>query len=126
MAEENNASSASSKTDANAASPATESSTVSLIKSRGQFVTTQLDEDNYLLWKFQVETTVRGHGQESFINGTVSVPARMTIDKDGKLINNKEYIIFQRQDSLLSSWLLSSINTSLLSQIDDCNSSYEI
>lgn len=103
MVKENDASSASSKTDANAVSPATESSTMSLIKPKGQIVTTQLDENNHLLWKFQVETAVRGHaGLESLINGTVSVPGRMTAGKDDKLINYKEYIIYQRQDSLLS------------------------
>lgn len=49
----------------------------------------------------------------------------ITGDK-GNLIRNFEYIRYMKQDSLLASWLLSSINTGLLSQIIGCNTSQEI
>lgn len=42
------------------------------------------------------------------------------------MVKNKEYIIYIWQDSLLSAWLLSSINVSLLSQLVGCKTAREI
>ena len=86
----------------------------SIIKPQSQAFTVQLEESNYLLWKFQIKTTIRGYGIEDYVLGTISVPPKFTADQDGKLISNKDYTTHQKQDSLISSWLISSISANLL------------
>lgn len=51
---------------------------------------------------------------------------QFTTDKEGNSIINIEYIIHNRQDNLLSSWLLSSISSGLLPQLIGCKNSHEI
>ena len=51
----------------------------------------------------------------------------MTItNSEGEIVPNTDYTKFQKQDSLLYSWLLSSVSSNLLSQIVGCSTSYEI
>ena len=97
-----------------------------LIKPKSHVITTSLDEDNYILWKYQIEIALKGYGLQNYIKGTLSIPPIMITDQGGNTIPNPDYTNFQKQDSLLSSWLLSSISPNLLSQIMGCNSSYEI
>lgn len=63
---------------------------------------------------------------ENFIQGTTPTPARFIEDTERKMVENKEFITFSRQDSLLGAWLLSSISSNLLPQIVGRKSSYEI
>ena len=112
----------------NASMTATNSESSSIINPKSQLITTLLDDTNFLLWKYQIDTAINGYGLEGYIDGTCTILARMIqdpSDKD-KLINNKEYINYKRQDKLLASWLLSSISSSVLPQINGCKSAYEI
>ncbi|KAL5543097.1 hypothetical protein UlMin_010807 [Ulmus minor] len=93
----------------------------SVINPLTQLITIKLEEDNYLLWKFQVENTIMGYGLEEFIHGTRIVPPRLVA---GEV--NPSYVHHQRQDRLLVSWLLSSISTSYLPQLIGCFSSHQI
>ena len=97
-----------------------------LIKPKSQIITTSLDEDNYILWKYQVEIALRGYDLLQYINGTITVPPVTITNLEGEIVPNSDYTKFQKQDSLLSSWLLSSVSSNLLSQIVGCNTSYEI
>jgi hypothetical protein len=96
---------------------ATESLLKTIISPQSRLITAQLEEDNYLLWKVQVETAVRGYGLEGFLLGTVSIPPRFITNQENRTVNNEEYTKFQRQDSLICSWLLSSIIIKLLPQV---------
>jgi hypothetical protein len=97
-----------------------------LIKPKSQVVTTSLDEDNYVLWKYQVEIALKGYDLHDYVAGTKIIPPIMITDKEGKTVSNPDYKNYQKQDNLLSSWLLSSISQSLLSQMVGCSSSYKI
>ncbi|KAJ3688843.1 hypothetical protein LUZ61_018007 [Rhynchospora tenuis] len=46
-------------------------------------IRTTLDQDNYLLWKSQILPVLRGHGLESFIDGSRVSPARFSVNSDG-------------------------------------------
>lgn len=94
-----------------------------IISPQSQLITAHPDDSNYLLWKYHVEIAIRGYGLEEYILGTVTIPPKFIADSQGKLISNKEYTMQQRQDYLLSSWLLSSISTNLLPQIIGCKTS---
>ena len=86
-----------------------------------QLVTIKLEEDNYLLQKFQVENAILGYGLEDHIYCTYATPPILTQGND-----NPKFIRHQRQDRLLMSQILASINTSYLPQLVGCSSSHEI
>lgn len=47
-----------------------------IISPQSQLITVHLDENNYLLWKFQVETAIEGYGLEGFVYGTTPIPPK--------------------------------------------------
>lgn len=98
----------------------------SIIKPQSQINTIQLDESNYLLWKFHIETAIRGYGLQEYVYGTLIIPPRFSTDNEEKLVNNKDYITHERQDSLISSWLLSSVSANLMPQLVGCKTAHEI
>lgn len=95
----------------------TENLIKTIVSPQSQLVTVHLEEDNYLLWKAQVETAVRGYGLEDFLNGTVRIPPRFITSSKNTTINNPEFVKYQRQDNLICSWLLSSISVKLPPQV---------
>lgn len=97
-----------------------------IIKPQTQLVTVTLDESNFLLWKFQVEMAIKGYGLHKFIDPTMQAPPPLITDKNGQICSNTEFVIHQRQDSLLCSWLLSTISTNLLSQVIGCKTSLDV
>lgn len=103
-----------------------EESLKSIINPQTQLITVTLDENNFLLWKFQVETAIRGYGLEKFISATTIVPEQLMTNSEGQFAANPDYITYHRQDSLLCAWLLSSINTNLLTQIVGSKTSLEV
>lgn len=103
-----------------------EDSLKTIINPLTQLITVSLDENNFLLRKFQIETAIRGYGLQDFIDGTTSVPPKFIADPEGKLITNPEFNTYQRQDNLLCAWLLSSISPNLLSQVIGCRTSNEV
>lgn len=47
-----------------------------------QLITVTLDENNFLLWKFQIETAIRGYGLQKFIDPTTTVPQQFITGQD--------------------------------------------
>ncbi|KAL5540169.1 hypothetical protein UlMin_007250 [Ulmus minor] len=45
----------------------------SIINPLSQLITIKLEEDNFLIWKFQVENMILGYGLEDFIHGTCNL-----------------------------------------------------
>lgn len=97
-----------------------------ITKPQTQLITVTLVENNFLLWKFQIETTIRGYGLQKFTDSSTTVPQQFITGQEEKLSINDEFIVYQRQNSLLCSWLLSSISTNLLSQVIGCKTSLEV
>lgn len=97
-----------------------------IINPRSEIIGIQLDESNFFPWKYQISTAIKGYGLEEYNLETVPTPAKYITISEGQIADNKEYIIQQRQDSLLSAWLLSSISVNLLPQIIGCNTAREI
>ena len=101
------------------------SQNLQIIKPKGHLAV-QLDEDNYLLWKYQIETAIRGYGLDEYINGMLIIPPKMVKDDKDNMIPNSEYSNYLKQDSLLASWIMSSVSLNILSQIVGCKSSSDI
>ncbi|KAK6137015.1 hypothetical protein DH2020_029240 [Rehmannia glutinosa] len=86
-----------------------------IIQPQNQLIITKLTEHNYLIWKQQVLSTVRGYGLEGFLNSETTPPRKFITSPDTQCnVINPEYATFQRQDQLLVSWLLSSLSDSIL------------
>ena len=97
-----------------------------VISPLSQLITMRLEDDNFLMWKYQIENAVRGYGLEGFLFGTEQVPPKMVTDKIGVLVPNPKFRDYQRQDHLLISWLLSSIGSAFLPQVVGCSSAFEV
>ncbi|CAA0833450.1 Unknown protein, partial [Striga hermonthica] len=103
------------------------SNSSSLVFPQSQLISTKLDEGNFFIWKQQVLTTIRGYGLEQYISREASPPSQYTIDPDShQSVINGDFLLWQRQDQLLASWLLSSLSEGILIQTVGLNTAREI
>ncbi|XP_052877191.1 uncharacterized protein LOC128283835 [Gossypium arboreum] len=77
----------------------------------------KLDEGTFVQWQQQVRLILRGYGLFGLIDGSLTAPARFIHSPDGDLVVNSVVSVFDQQDSLLTSWLLSTISASFLSSL---------
>ena len=62
-----------------------------VISPLSQLITIRLEDDNFLMWKYQIENVVRGYGLEGFLFGTEQVPPKMVTDETGILVPNPKF-----------------------------------
>ncbi|GAY59826.1 hypothetical protein CUMW_197430 [Citrus unshiu] len=102
-----------------------EPSMASMIQSNTSynFVTpVKLDQNNFILWRTQVLASVKGNGLESFINGGLKCPEQfLPFTSTGEASSSNV-----KTDQLLLSWMLSSIQQSLLSTVIECTTSKQL
>nr|KYP36158.1 hypothetical protein KK1_042747 [Cajanus cajan] len=73
-------------------------------------ISSKLSDDNFLMWRQQVESTIRGYRLQKHILGETHVPPRYKTDEEeAKWVLSAEYENFYQQDNLLKSWLLESM-----------------
>ena len=126
MAEGSSATSGNDTSTSSQSMDITDSLIKTVISPHSNLIIAHLEDDNYLLWKVQVETAARGYGLDGYILGMIATPPKFITNQDNKTVSNEEYVKFVRQDSLISSWLLSSISVKLLPQVIGCKSANEI
>ncbi|KAH9793982.1 hypothetical protein KPL71_004732 [Citrus sinensis] len=94
-----------------------------------------LDQNNFILWRTQVLTTVKGNGLEGFINGDNKCPEQFLISESDieSVVStgssrsiNSEFVAWMKTDQLLLSWMMSSIQQNLLSTVIDCTTSKQL
>lgn len=83
---------------------------IQLIQPSPKLVSVKLDDGNFLTLKQQVFTAILGHGLENFITRISAFPPQLINNESGISTPKPDFIARQRQDQLLTSWLLSSIN----------------
>lgn len=72
-------------------------------------------------------TTVRGYGLESFLIGDQQISEQhITVEGSTETSVNPEFLLWTRQDQLLSAWIQSSLTESTMVQIVGLTSSKEI
>ncbi|KAK2641292.1 hypothetical protein Ddye_023055 [Dipteronia dyeriana] len=91
----------------------------------------KLDNENYISWKAQVIPIIKAFELEDFISGLKPTPPKFveiaSVDGgDKQLVLNKEYSYGKKSDQLLLSWLFSSISQTIIGQVTDCSSSFEV
>ncbi|KAG8495851.1 hypothetical protein CXB51_007720 [Gossypium anomalum] len=79
----------------------------------------KLDERTFLQWQQQVRLILASYGLLGFLDGSLSTPSKFVQSSDGTLVANPSAYIFEQQDNLLTSWLLSTISASFLSSFTD-------
>ena len=97
-----------------------------VISPLNQLITIWLVKNNFLLWRTQVENTIKGYGLEGFIYGTNQVPSKFLTGSNNETVPNTAYITYQRQDHLLISWLLALIGSNFLPQFIGCSTAQEV
>ena len=94
--------------------------------SFSQTLTCKLDDKNFLTWQQQVNAVLRAHDLEKFVVNP-KIPLRFLTDEDRDALNvNPEYAAWDRQDSLLFSWLLTTLSESIQARVVSCRHSYQI
>uniref|UniRef100_A0A803Q712 Retrotransposon Copia-like N-terminal domain-containing protein n=1 Tax=Cannabis sativa TaxID=3483 RepID=A0A803Q712_CANSA len=90
-------------------------------------VSVKLDENNFLLWRPQVLSAIRGHRLQHFISASHS-PPRKFLNQEDEILNNvnPKFIDWEVQDQLLYSWLLSSMSDGILTRIVGAETSTQI
>ena len=68
-----------------------------IISPLSQLITMRLEDDNFLMWRYQIENVVRGYGLEGFLFGTEHLSPKMVIDGTGILVPNPKFRDYQRQ-----------------------------
>ncbi|KAG8490495.1 hypothetical protein CXB51_013610 [Gossypium anomalum] len=62
-----------------------------------------------VMLRFMVRLILGGYGLLGFVDGTLSLPSRFVASPDGSLVPNPAAQVFDQQDQLLTSWLLSTM-----------------
>ncbi|KAH9726030.1 retrovirus-related pol polyprotein from transposon RE1 [Citrus sinensis] len=92
--------------------------------------TVKLDRSNFLLWRKQVLTSIRGNRLEKFISEPQIIPeqylSNATADGSGENIENPAFLNWRALDQTLLGWLLSTISEGILSSILSYDTSFDV
>lgn len=69
---------------------------------------------------------IEGNELTAFLDETLPIPPRLVQHSEGSLIPNSDALAFVQHDRLLASWLLSTINPSLLSSFTEARTAYNV
>jgi hypothetical protein len=92
-------------------------------------ITIKLTRDNYLLWKAQIVPYLKGQNLFGFIDGTQNplpqfLPLTTTEPSQPGL--NPDFHLWQSQDQLILSAIISSLSENILAYVVKCFTSYEV
>ncbi|KAL6339591.1 hypothetical protein AAG906_034676 [Vitis piasezkii] len=78
-------------------------------------ISSKLDNHNFLVWRKQILTTLRGHKLQHFLSESSVLPSKF-LSSDDKTQNheNPKFQDWEQQDQLIMYWLLASIYNALL------------
>jgi histone deacetylase 1/2 len=100
--------------------------TAAAAKTFKHVISVKLDDSNYLQWKQQVEGVLRG---TKMVKHVISpqIPSVYLTDADRESRSeNPAYTAWEEQDSLLCTWILSTISSSLLSRFVSLRQSWQV
>ncbi|KAL4381771.1 hypothetical protein AHAS_Ahas04G0166800 [Arachis hypogaea] len=80
----------------------------------------KLDEDNFLRWKYQVESMIEGYELLDHITEDAIPEKHLSNEDEAANMVNPEYEIWKKQDVLLKTWLLGSMNKRLTMRMVGC------
>lgn len=77
-------------------------------------LSTKLDQDNFLTWRYQVEPIIHGFDLSHHIDN--SPPPEKLLTMEGVSTSNPRFPLWNKQDQFLLTWLRSTISKPILSQ----------
>ncbi|KAG8489617.1 hypothetical protein CXB51_017591 [Gossypium anomalum] len=86
----------------------------------------KLDESSFIQWQQQVRFILRGYCLLGFLDGSFTAPTQFIRSTDGTLVANPSALVFEQQDNLLTSWLLSTISSLFLSSFTDVRTACDV
>lgn len=89
-------------------------------------ITVKLNEDNFLVWKQQVEPVLKAHRLHHYLNNSKIPPQFLSMSNRVVGIENPAYNAWELQDHLLLSWIQSSLSESFLTRVVGCRYSWQI
>ncbi|GAU35317.1 hypothetical protein TSUD_389420 [Trifolium subterraneum] len=89
-------------------------------------VSVKLDDSNYLQWKQQVEGVLRGTKMVKYVVSPQIPPVYLSDADRESGSENPLYTEWEEQDSLLCTWILSTISSSLLSRFVRLRHSWQV
>jgi hypothetical protein len=92
-------------------------------------ITIKLTLDNYLLWKAQILPYLKGQHLFGFVDGTQTPPPQylpLTTTEPSHLRSNPKFLLWQSQDHLILSALISSLSENILAYVVKCSTSHEV
>lgn len=85
-----------------------------------------LDEWTFIQWQQKVHFILASYGLLGFLDGFLSALTKFVQSSDGTLVANPSASVFEQQDNLLTSWLLSTISSSFLSSFTDVRTACDV
>lgn len=90
-------------------------------------IASKLDQLNFVLWKKQVELSVRGHRLQNHISQIYQAPSKYLTQADEIADQiNLEFADWDQQDQLILSWLFASMSDNLVLQMINCESTSQL
>ena len=95
----------------------------------------KLDQNNFIVWRTQILTSIKGNSLESFVNGDRIFPEQFlssanTITSGSTKAEereiNPEYTAWTKTDQLILNWMMSSIQQNLLTTVIHCSTAKEL
>ena len=87
----------------------------------------KLKEKNFLLWRRQVLVAIEGHNLSQYIDWVAKIPPRFASQEDALEDRvSEEFRLWEQQDQLLLSWLMASMSESILTQVVECDFTWQV
>ncbi|KAF5473470.1 hypothetical protein F2P56_010079 [Juglans regia] len=92
-----------------------------IIHSSTYCINIKLTHENYLLWKAQIVSFLKGHHLFGFVDGSHPPPPSVVNN-----LSNPDHHTWVLQDQLIISTINASLSDSILTQVLNCNTSHEV
>ncbi|GAU18461.1 hypothetical protein TSUD_366440 [Trifolium subterraneum] len=89
-------------------------------------ITEKLTEQNYHLWRQQVEPYINAHGLDDLIGPAPAPPHFLTVADHASATLNPLYRKWRRQDQMLLSWLQSTLSSEILARFLGSHTSQDL
>ena len=90
------------------------------------FISIKLDGTNYLQWTSQFLPILRSYDLLSIVDGSEVCPSKHLVTAEGKQDANPAYVLWNKKDQLVLSWLIATLTPNVLSTVYGLNTSRQV
>jgi hypothetical protein len=89
-------------------------------------ISIKLDGTNYLQWTSQFLPLLRSYELLSIVDGSELCPTKPTTTAEDKQVVNPAYVLWNKKDQLVLSWLIAILTSNILSTVYGLNTSRQV